>query len=181
MRFSNHAVISIIVALLGAMLASCSKDPEALAQPIAPQDIAIREGARAGCPMALQGAQIAVSDTQDGVTLAWTTSNSNVADLRTRVRYMAQMYATHQGHGAMMWHRMHGEGMGHGQGRGEVRRAQMESGDPMPAASSTVTDTDNGASIEFRPSDPLQLQALREHVRSHQQRMHAGECWTVQE
>lgn len=133
---------------------------------------------RAGCPMVVQGADVAVSDTEGGVALTFTTDAPDVSDLRTRVRSMAQMYEMHRGHGAMMWHQMRGEGIGHGSGMG---MEHMAGSGPMPAASSTVTDTDKGARIELRPTDASQLDTLRQHVRLHQQRMHSGECWMLQE
>ena len=124
---------------------------------------------RAGCPMSVQGADVSVTDTKDGVALSFTTATGDVADLRTRVQHMAQMYEMHHGQAGMMWHHMGGEGMGHMTGRG-----------PMPAARTTMTDTDSGAQLELRPTDPSQLDALREHVRWHQERMHSGECWMLQ-
>jgi hypothetical protein len=78
---------------------------------------------------------------------------------------------------------MGGEGMGHG-GRGMggegMGMGHMAGRAHMPAASNTVTDTDKGARLELRPTDPSQLDALREHVRRHQERMHSGECWMLQ-
>jgi len=51
----------------------------------------------------------------------------------------------------------------------------------MPTSTSTVTATDTGAHVELRPVDVSQLNALRGHVRQHQQRMHSGECWMAQD
>jgi hypothetical protein len=92
---------------------------------------------------------------------------------------MAQMYEMHRGREAMMWHSMAREGMAHGSGMGMQHMAR--SGSPMTAASSTVIDTDKGARLELRPTDPSQLETLRQDVRLHQQRMQSGECWMLQE
>jgi hypothetical protein len=136
----------------------------------------------AGCPMVIQGADVSVTDTEGGVALAFTTGTGDVADLRTRVQHMAQMYERHHGQAGMMWHRMGGEGMGHrgGPGMGGEGMDHMAGRGPMPAASTTLADTDLGARLELRPSDASQLGALREHVRRHQQRMQSGECWMLQ-
>lgn len=134
---------------------------------------------RAGCPMVVEEADVAVSDTKEGVTLTFTTEAGNVDDLRARVRHMADMYEMHRGQRGMMWHHMGdmgrqgggpGMGMGHMAGRG-----------PMPAATATVTELDKGARLELRPTDASQLNALREHARWHQQRMQAGECWMLED
>lgn len=136
---------------------------------------------RAGCPMVVQGTDVSVVDTDGGVALAFTTDAGDVAELRTRVRSMAQMYGMHRGQGGMMWHHMGGAGMGHGgRGMGGAGMGHMAGRGPMPAASDTVTDTDQGARLELRPTDPSQLEDLREHVRWHQQRMRSGECWMLQ-
>jgi len=143
--------------------------------------------------MVVQGADVTVADTDRGVALTFTTAAGDVVDLRTRVRNMAQMYEMHRGQAGMMWHHMGGKGMGHsgrgmgGEGMGHGRPGKggegmghMAGRGPMPAASGTVSDTDQGARIELRPTDSSQLDALREHVRWHQARMHSGECWMPQ-
>jgi len=135
---------------------------------------------RAGCPMSVQGADVAVTDTEGGVALTFTTGTGDVADLRTRVQQMAQMYEMHDGQAGMMWHHVGAEGMAHGgPGMGGEGMGQMAGRGPMPAASTTMTDTDLGARLELRPTDPSQLDALREHARWHQERMHSGECWML--
>jgi hypothetical protein len=138
---------------------------------------------RAGCPMVVQGADVKVSDTEGAVALTFTTDTGDVADLRTRVQHMAQMYQMHHGQTGMMWHHMGGKaakGTGHGgPGMGGEDMGHMARRGPMPTASATMTNTDLGARLELRPSDASQLDALREHVRWHQQRMHSGECWML--
>jgi len=134
----------------------------------------------ASCPMAVQGADVAVSDTEGGIALTFTTDAPDVADLRARARSMAKMYDMHRGHGAMMWHPMGGAGMGHGSGM-RMGMEDLEGGGSMPATSATVTDTDKGARIELQPAEASELDALRQRVRLHQERMHSGECWMPQE
>ncbi len=156
---------------------------------------------RAGCPMAVQGTDVSVVDTEGGVALTFTTDAGDVADLRTRVRNMARMYEMHRGQdGGMMWHHMGDSGMGHGGpgtggagmghggmgmggggmgmgGSGGMGMGPTAEHGSMPAVSNTVTDTEEGARLELRPTDPSQLDALREHVRRHREKMHSGECW----
>ena len=191
MRVAHFVFATVLVVLSGSTLWSCNKDntqssPTARPQPeeqLSPQAMpaggaGMMQQLRTGCPMVVQGADVAVSDTEGGVALTFTTDAPDVSDLRTRVRSMAQMYEMHRGHGAMMWHQMRGEDIGHGSGMG---MEHMAGSGPMPAASSAVTDTDKGARIELRPTDASQLDTLRQHVRLHQQRMHSGECWMLQE
>jgi hypothetical protein len=73
-------------------------------------------------------------------------------------------------------HGMDGQGMGR-RGVDDQGMGRMAGHGSMPATSDTVTDTDNGAQLELRPTDPSQLDALREQVRWHQEKMHSGECW----
>jgi len=137
---------------------------------------------RPGCLLALPGADVTVTDTAGGVALTFTTATSDVADLRVRVQRTAQMYEKHPGQASTMWHHMGGEGIGHGgpglPAEGMGHRARIG---PMPAATTTMTDTDLGARLELRPTDPSQLDALRELVRWHQQTTHSGDCWMPQE
>lgn len=197
LHFTFVALASI---LLGSAIGSCAKDkvpPEptetrtAQEQQTSPAMPSAEDGAmeqlRADCPMVVQGADVTAADTEGGVALTFTTDTGDVADLRTRVRHLAQMYGMHHGQAGMMWHHMGGEGMG-GEGMGHGGPGQdgegmdhMAGRGPMPTASTTMTDTDLGARLELRPTDPLQLDALREHVRRHQERMHSGECWTLTE
>jgi hypothetical protein len=131
----------------------------------------------AGCPMGVQGADVTVADTDGGVALTFTTDAGNVADLRTSVKKMAQMYETHHGYVGMMWDHMGDEGLGRGgSGMGGENMGHMARRG-MPAARNTVTDTIKGARLAFWPTDPAQLDALRTHVRWHQERMLSGECW----
>lgn len=194
-------VLAAVLTLSCSMLLSCdntngqpatSTSPQLqdqpLSQPMSAQGAGMMQPSNMGCPMTAQGADVTVEDTDGGVTLTFTTDDTDVADLRARVQGMSQLYAMHQGRAGMMWHNAGRKGMGHGAGMGMGRgmgagagmKNMMGSG-PMPATSATVTDTDKGASIELRPTDAAQLDALRQHVLSHQQRMHSGECWMMQE
>lgn len=203
LRFTFVAIASV---LLGSAIWSCDKDrtppgpaetgsaQEQQASPAMPSaEDGIMEQLRAGCPMVVQGTDVTAADTEGGVALTFTTETGDVADLRTRVQHMAQMYGMHHGQAGMMWHNMGGEGMGHGgpgmggegmghegTGMGGPGMDHMAERGPMPAASTTMTDTDLGARLELRPTDPSQLDALREHVRWHQERLHSGECWTLE-
>ena len=160
----------------------------AVAKPAAePQPGGMMAQMRDQCPMSAEGAQIEVSDTENGVALTFTATNGAVADLRARTRRMAEMYTLQGGHRGMRWHHMGGDdgrgmmgedhgsgtmggtGMGHGPGVGMARGM-------MPAATATVEDVEGGARILLVPMDPSQLEPLREHARMHCERMHDGEC-----
>ena len=190
MRFT--ALTAIVV---GSCLASCDKNTEGPqtetteqpAQTAEPRDLPAKDtGAmgmmdqlRAGCPMAVEGAGVQVSDTEGGVALTFTTTAGDQGDLRARVESMANMYEAHDMHGGMMWHQM-GKHMGSSMGMGHMGEEHMGAKGPMPAATCTVSDIDQGAKLELKPKDPAELESLRQHVRWHQQRMQGGECWMLQ-
>lgn len=120
------------------------------------------------CPLSAEAVQIEVSDTDNGVALTFITTSGEVADLRPRARYMAEMYTLQSAQRAMMGHQMDGD---HGRGMvGGVRHGLM------PAATATVEDVEGGARILLVPVDPSLLESLREHARRHGERMQAGEC-----
>jgi len=180
--FPHLAMTSVLAA---AALWSCNRndapEPEqtgsqAQERPAAGGDM--MQQLRAGCPMVVEGADVLVADTEEGVVLTFTTQENDAGDLRARVQRMAEMYEMHRGQRGMMWHHVRGRGqdrggpgmgMGHMAGRG-----------PMPAATASVTQVDRGARLELRPTDASQLEQLREHARWHQQRMESGECWMLQ-
>ena len=132
---------------------------------------------RSGCPLAIEGTKVEVTDTADGVALVFTTETGDVADLRQRVEHMAGMYESYcHGRGQMMWHQMGG----HGQ-RNMMGQSGTGSMGPMPAATATVEAVDKGARLVLSASDKSQLDALRTRARQHQQRMRSGECWMLQQ
>jgi hypothetical protein len=194
MRPLHFTFVALASVLLGSAIWSCDKDktpPEPAetrsaqkqqTPPAMPSaEDGIMEQLRAGCPMIVQGADVTAADAEGGIALTFTTDTGDVADLRTRVQHMAQMYEMHRGQAGMMWHHMGGEGMGHGgPGMGGEGMGHMAERGPMPAASTTMTDTGLGARLELRPTDPSQLDTLREHVRWHQERLHSGECWMLE-
>jgi hypothetical protein len=100
------------------------------------------------CPMDVSGTSVTTADVEGGVALSFTTSSGDVADLRQRVRRMAEMHS-----------HMHGEG-----------------GMVMPPATATIEDIPGGARLILRPEDPAQLAALREHARMQASAMTRGEC-----
>jgi hypothetical protein len=44
----------------------------------------------------------------------------------------------------------------------------------------SVSDTEGGIALTFKPSDPSQLEALRKSVRAHVEMMQKGECGMMQ-
>ncbi|MGZ6143114.1 MAG: hypothetical protein ACXWLM_07230 [Myxococcales bacterium] len=125
------------------------------------------------CPMAVPGTQVSSLDTATGEMITFsTTSPDQVAELRTRVRAMADMHNQHHGAGGMQGMHEH-EGMMSGSG-GDSAMASM----PMPPPSTaTVEDIDGGARLVLAPTDPAQLAQLQSAVRSHAQMMQQqGAC-----
>ena len=118
-------------------------------------------------PMNAAGTQIAVSNTSDGVAIMFTTTG-DVADLRARVRQMADMrneMAGAKGKG------MQGDGLQRGmQGGG------MGVGMNMIPSRAWVEDVPNGARLVLVPMDPSQLAALRQQARAQAEMMQRGQC-----
>lgn len=155
--------------------AASQSEPQAVAPPGA--DVPAQQ--RAACPLAVEDVQVAVTDTDDGVALVLTSARGDIGALRERVRHLAQIYELHRGYGHMMWYHMHGPrggGMGPGFGPG-----MMAYGGPMPAVHARIEDIAQGARLILTPVAPTQLATLREQVRQHQQWMHSGACWWLQQ
>ncbi len=157
MRF--HAFMSMAVAAVATFGTGCASTRSAQPAPAAPAATAPAATAPASehsmmggmCPMQVPGTTVTAADVEGGVALSFTTSTGDVADLRQRVRRMAEMHS--QMHG-----RMHGQG------------------GMMPAATTSVEDITGGARVILRPGDPAQLEALREHARMQAARTAQGEC-----
>jgi len=113
------------------------------------------------CPMKVAGTSVAISYPDGGVALTFTTTSSSDRDeLRRRVQRMAEMHERRgmMGHSSMRPH------------------AGMMADEPMPDATVSKEDVDGGARLVFKPKDPAQLEALREHVRRGPQHMRDGTC-----
>lgn len=104
------------------------------------------------CPMEVPGTAVVATDVDGGIALSFTTSTGDVADLRQRMRRMAEMHNQPDGH------------------------KMKDGGMMMPAATASVADIEGGAQLILLPKEEAQLGALREHVRMKAQRMTAGEC-----
>ena len=163
-----------------------------------------RQQFTSSCPMVVEGVDVEMTETDNGVALAFTTTEGDVSDLRQRVQRMARMYEMHAGRGSIMWKHMEEGHMEEGhmdQGQegitgeqGLRERPQQEEqqkgmqgqqGQQQPGAlpetKATVAQIDKGARLELMPADSAQLQKLRTEIRQHQQRMRAGECWMPHE
>jgi hypothetical protein len=102
------------------------------------------------CPMNVPGTAATVTDVEGAVAISFTTRTGDVAELRRRVRHMAEMHAQHQG----------------------CEMHQMK----MVPSTATVVDIDGGARMVLVPNDPAQLAALRQHARDHATMMASGRC-----
>lgn len=105
------------------------------------------------CPMEVSGTVVAATDVEGGIGLSFKTTAGDVAELRRRVRRMAEMHDQPGGSNIL--------------GAGGMK---------MTPATASVEDIDGGARLVLQPKDAAQLGALREHVRMKAQRMAGGEC-----
>lgn len=184
----------IIGFAIGTALAGCASSSgtrsepttSAAAAPAHQHDHKDHAGMMAGmCPMQLPGTTVAATEVEGGIGLSFTTTTGDVAELRQRVRHMAEMHDQPGGH-MMMGHGApapgadtehqhgaqagaHNEGGSHG---GMMMGGEMM----MPATTASAADIEGGAQINLQPKDPAQLGALREHVRMKAQQMARGEC-----
>lgn len=103
------------------------------------------------CPLGVEGAQVTVEDTSDGVALTFT-SKDKADELRTRARSSAAMYGPRkagEGHEGK-----HAQGGHHG-----LQPMQM------PPAFASTEDVEGGARIRLSPVEPNDLGALRAKAR----------------
>lgn len=131
---------------------------------------------RQGCPTEVEGLGVLVAPTDDGVAISFTTSTGDVGDLRERVRHLATMYQRYHRKGGpdIVWRYV-----GRGPGVAGQRDADRGWG-PMPEVEVSVENIPQGARVEIRPEDPSDLQAVRDVIRHHHERMQGGECFTLQ-
>ena len=101
------------------------------------------------CPMQVPGTTVTSSNVEGGVALAFTTHGGDVAELRERVQRMTETHHQHHSGGVM--------GM-------------------APPSTASSEDIEGGVLLVFKPQDPAQLEALREHARTHAARMAEGDC-----
>jgi hypothetical protein len=176
---------------VGAVLAGCSSTNGARSEPAtgaaaAPaHQHAHGDGAQAGmmagmCPMQVPGTTVAVAEVEGGIGLSFTTTTGDDAELRRRVRRMAEMHNQQGGHTMMGSSGAPTAGAAaehpHGARAGVGHEVGGRGGMMMPAATASGEDIGGGARLILRPRDSAQLGALREHVRMRAQRMAGGEC-----
>ena len=154
------------------------------------------------CPMHVAGATVSAKDTDSGAALVFMTKTGDVAELRRRVRQMAEWHNQHHSGPMMMGagqdggYGMMGRGRGMmgrgdgmmgrgdgmmGRGRGMMGGGMMGHGDggygmAMVPATASVEDVEGGARLVFIPKDATQLATLRAHVQERATRMAPGEC-----
>lgn len=187
----TKAIIGMAIMGMAALLAGCDSksstqsEPTAIATAVLAQEhgMAMMEGK---CPMQVPTTTVKSADVDGGVALAFATRTGDVAELRQRVRRMAEMH-NHQhpdggmmmgGHGPDVAAAEHARGSGAGPGHAADghRGMMMGGGMMMPAATASVEDIDGGARLVLRPKEAGKLEALREHARLRAERMANGEC-----
>ncbi len=140
---STRTIVTIAALVLaaGCSTASTPKSDTTVTRAEAPR----------GCPLGVDGAQVTVEDTVDGVAMTFT-SKDKVDELRTRARDSAAMYGPRkagQGHDGK-----HAQGGHHG-----LQPMQM------PPAWASTEDVEGGARIRLSPVDAGDLGALRAKAR----------------
>lgn len=104
------------------------------------------------CPLEVSAAKVEAQDTDAGAALAFTTT-TDVAELRRRVRRMADM-----------------------QNQNRDWLAARLGNATLPPARRLLDDIEGGARIEFRPADPSKLEELRAGIAAQAGRLLSGSC-----
>lgn len=140
--------------LAGAVLAGCATAPKP--QETAPADsrMAMMEMMEMMCPVKVAGTSVRAEDTPTGAALVFTTTG-DVAELRSRVKMMAQKHA-----------RMHGEGKGEGHMQAPL----------SPPPDVEAVEVEAGAQLLLTPRETAQLPALRAMAQARAQAMAGGDC-----
>jgi hypothetical protein len=120
--------------------------------------------------MLLPGTSVQAQDTKDGLAMTFTTSG-DVAELRRRVRVMADHMNAHSSGGMGMHGGMMGADAGTGMMGGSMMGGQGMMGGMMPAMHAQVEDVDKGARLKMTPTDPAKLKEMRDHMKQHAQMM----------
>lgn len=136
------------------------------------------------CPMKVPGTTVTSADVEGGSALAFATSTGNIAELRQRVRHMAEMHNRHYAAGGVTMGDGGTASVQHEREAGAVpvhdagdREGMILSGGMMmTVATASVEDIESGARLILRPKNPAQIHALREHARIRARRMAGGEC-----
>ena len=106
------------------------------------------------CPMKVPGAEVAMSNTKDGVAVTFTAKSAeNVADLRRRVEQMAKMHDSMSG-------------------------MPMMAGN-MTASKMKVEEVPSGARMTMTPQDPAKLADLRKQMAAHTDDLKKGDCMSM--
>ncbi len=180
--FSGIFLVALISSLTGcASTSTAQSEPRTTAEAPSHEHESHEHGnaSMAGmCPMRIPGTEVAAADVDGGVSLSFTTSTDDVAELRQRVRRMADMHNERGGHMMMGGHGESPRGAEHQHGAqsGATHEGDGRGGMMMPPATASVEDVEGGARVVLRPQDPAQLAALQEHVRTKAQQMAGGEC-----
>ena len=220
MRQTTIAALAAMIVLAAGLLGSCSKQNEqqnTTANENEEQQTSVAAASTEtgemtaelsrNCPIVVKGTTVDLSDTGNGIAMAFTTHTGDVAELRERVQRLGRMYEAMDAKSTMMWHQMgnvmgqstsgqmgqgHGEMMGQGRTmqQGEMMEqsemmAQGQTGErmtggPMPVVTSATEPIEYGMRLVLTPKDPSQLESLRQHARAQQERMQSGECWMLQ-
>lgn len=138
------------------------------------------------CPMQVPGTTVSSEPVTNGAALVFATQTGDVADLRLRVRRMADMHNQHRGGKMAGEHAAAGAAANHQQHQGtsgdndKAAHGKMMSGHDMvmSAATTSVVDTSDGATLVFslQPKDLSRLDALREQVQARATHASHGGC-----
>ncbi len=109
------------------------------------------------CPLEVPSATVRADDIEIGAALVFTTGGpygGDVADLRRRVRHMADIHNHHR----------------------DWLATRMPERALLPPSERQVDDVEGGARIVFKAGEGAQMAELRDRVRAEARRLEAGTC-----
>ncbi|MBC7173138.1 MAG: hypothetical protein H5U40_11945, partial [Polyangiaceae bacterium] len=113
-----------------------------------------------GCPLLARTTTVRAEDVEGGAAIVFTTEEGDPAAIRSRAEQMAEMHNEH-----------------HGQDAPPGQHERMMAEHPnMHGADARAEDIEGGARVVFEPRGDGDVEALRDEVRAHAQRIESGEC-----
>lgn len=171
---SRSALVACMVLLAGGCASSRAQAHDGQGQSEHHQHMGMTES-MGMCPMNVPGTRVEATDTADGETLSFTTSEPDkVEQLRQTIQHVGAMHQRGQAMG----------GKGHaGQCPECPMHEQMQAGMRGMGhidANARVENIEGGARLVLTPVNPDDMEKLRREVRQHAEQMAAGQCPMMQ-
>ena len=175
---NRTVAVSLLLGLLSVGCGHVQEPAASSAETSTTSKVGPNSGAPA-CPMLVQGTTVHTTDTPDGVAMTFTTTSGDVAELRNRVRAMAErMNERSSGPMGMHGNMMKGRSDVGSPGMGSGMQHMMTSDDRgsgwmmgMPPSRAQSDDVEGGARLRIAPLEGSKLDEMKERMRNRAQMM----------